>query len=140
MLKVNFGLSAAHFTGHAGKADNGDDVCCMASTLFYSLIQALRGNGLDAWWEDDDPNEREIRYKLPSSRTPEEIAARRVIVRGFYAAFEMLSKRYPENIVVSTSGWTQEKRTFEKWENYRLEAKTYHTGVQKHSEEGEPKE
>lgn len=140
MLKINFGMTTAHFSGHAGKAENGDDVCLMASTLFYGLIQALRGNGLDVWWEDDDPNEREIRYKLPSGRTPEEIAARRVIVRGFYTAFEMLSKQYPENIAVSASGWTQEKRDAQKHETNQFEAEASQKGAQERSEKGEQEE
>lgn len=117
MLKINFGMTTAHFSGHAGKAENGDDVCLMASTLFYGLIQALRGNGLDVWWEDDDPNEREIRYRLHANRTPDEISARRVLVRGFFNAFRMLSERYPENITVSAFRRLQEKRDIEKWEN-----------------------
>lgn len=117
MLEINFGMSEAHFSGHAGKAENGEDVCLMASTLFYGLIQALRGNGLDVWWEDDDPNEREIRYRLPANRTPDDIGARRVLVRGFFDAFRMLSKQYPENIIVSTSVCPQEKRYAKKCEN-----------------------
>lgn len=140
MLEVNFGYTEATFTGHAGKAENGDDVCCMASTLFYGLIQALRGNGLEVWWEDTDPDVREIRYKLPNSRTPDDISARRVLTRGFFHAFRMLSEQYPENITVSAFRRVQEKRTVEKWETNRLGTKTSQAGAQERSEKGEPKE
>lgn len=140
MLEINFGMSRAHFSGHAGKAENGDDVCLMASTLFYGLIQALRGNGLDVWWEDDDPNEREIRYRLHANRTPDEISARRVLVRGFFDAFRMLSKRYPGNIIVSASGRPQEKRDAQKHETNRIEAETSQEGTQGRSEKGEQEE
>lgn len=140
MLEINFGMTTAHFSGHAGKAENGDDVCLMASTLFYGLIQALRGNGLDVWWEDDDPNEREIRYRLHANRTPDEISARRILVRGFFNAFRMLSERYPENIAVSAFRRPQEKRDIEKWETNRLETKTSQEGAQERSEKGEQEE
>lgn len=140
MLEINFGMSEAHFSGHAGKAENGDDVCLMASTLFYGMIQALRGNGLDVWWEDDDPNEREIRYRLHANRTPDEISARRVLVRGFFNAFRMLSEHYPENIAVSAFRRPQEKRDIEKRETNRLETKTSQEGAQKRSEKGEQEE
>lgn len=135
MLEINFGMSEAHFSGHAGKAGNGDDVCLMASTLFYGMIQALRGNGLDVWWEDDDPNEREIRYRLHANRTPDEISARRVLVRGFFNAFRMLSERYPENITVSAFRRPQEKRDI----TNRLETKVSQEGAQERSEKGEQK-
>lgn len=140
MLEINFGMSEAHFSGHAGKAENGEDVCLMASTLFYGLIQALRGNGLDVWWEDDDPNEREIRYRLPANRTPDDIGARRVLVRGFFDAFRMLSEQYPGNIIVSTSVCPQEKRSAQKCETNRLEVKTPQNGAQERSGEGEQEE
>ena len=110
MLEVIFSRCGrdydAEFRGHAGKAENGDDVCAMASTLFYTVERALSENGIRVDF-CDQPDER-CGISHPFLYIHEQGVIKdmtaEIILSVLESGLRMLSESYPENITVRWEG------------------------------------
>lgn len=80
------------FTGHAGRTVGGADVCAMASTVFYALVNSLREYGCLIGYNDlNDQQDAWVSWQsgFPPARYMVEMAV---------IGFMMLQERYPCNI------------------------------------------
>lgn len=89
-------LTEVTFEGHAGTAKDGTDVCAMASTVFYTFLNALRyGHGLFGYQANPDKPEEDCLIRFD-----EENPACYWFGKMAMIGFKMLAEKYPENIRV----------------------------------------
>ena len=89
-------LTEVTFQGHAGTAKDGTDVCAMASTVFYTFLNALRyGHGLLGYQANPDKPEEDCLIRFD-----EENPACYWFGKMAMIGFKMLAEKYPENIRV----------------------------------------
>ena len=89
-------LTVITFQGHAGAAEDGTDVCAMASTVFYMLLNAVRyGHGLFGYQANPDKPDEDSLIRLD-----EENPACYWFCKMAMIGIKMLEEKYPENIRV----------------------------------------
>lgn len=89
-------LTVITFQGHAGTAEDGTDVCAMASTVFYMLLNAVRyGHGLFGYQANPDKPDEDSLIRLD-----EENPACYWFCKMAMIGIKMLEEKYPDNIRV----------------------------------------
>lgn len=89
-------LTVITFQGHAGTAEDGTDVCAMASTVFYMLLNAVRyGHGLFGYQANPDKPEEDCLIRFD-----EENPACYWFCKMAMIGIKMLEEKYPDNIRV----------------------------------------